>query len=108
MTTEQSHHDKAYVGLLTLEALVFRRLLEMKRHGGRGEDIIRFPIVFSRVCPPYSLKKRHAWTILVALGKKGYLEVVPFHGIRLRRRAHGCDSSCRRRIPCQGLEPRTY
>jgi hypothetical protein len=81
--------EESYVGALTLEALVAQRLRQLRAWRWRREAIITFPRVFSLICPPYSLKKEQAWAILMTLEQKGWLELVPYHGIRLREADEG-------------------
>jgi hypothetical protein len=83
VNTDRDDVDTAYVGSLTLEMLVAARLRSMKAGSWRRPGIISFPHVFSVICPPYSLSKEHAWAILLTLERKGWLELIPYHGVRL-------------------------
>ncbi len=58
---------------LALESLV-RFASERPPH-----RLIRFPDVFSRICPLLSIEKPEAWTVLRALENQGRIEIVPFH-----------------------------
>ena len=69
---------------LSLEDLVFRRLQEL--HQPMFPDqIIRFPLVFSKICPILCLTKDQAWLILKKLEKFGIIEIVPYQGIKIRK-----------------------
>lgn len=46
--------------------------------------IIPFPLVFYRLGAIFHLKKEDSITLLKDIEKKGYIEIIPFKGIRLR------------------------
>jgi Mn-dependent DtxR family transcriptional regulator len=69
---------------LTLEKLVFKRLLELN-----SSSIIRFPIIFERICPILCLKKREAWQVLKSLESLGLIKIFPYHGIKIIKQGHG-------------------
>lgn len=69
---------------LSLEDLVFRRLQEL--HQPMFPDqIIRFPLVFSKICPILCLTKDEAWQVLKKLDESGNIEIVPYQGIRIKQ-----------------------
>ncbi len=51
---------------------------------GSKKDYIPFPVIFEKVCRNFSLKKDDAFEILFMLRDFGFIEVVPFHGIKLK------------------------
>lgn len=69
---------------LSLEDLVLRRLQEL--HQPMFPDqIIRFPLVFSKICSILCLTKDEAWLVLKKLDKSGKIEIVPYQGIRIKQ-----------------------
>ncbi len=66
---------------LTLEQLVYQRL---KASNGSLHEIIKFPAFFSKVCPIFCLTKEQAWTVLRAMEESGMVEIVPYHGVRVK------------------------
>jgi len=69
---------------LSIEDLVFTRLKELK-HPLHAGQIIRFPIVFAKICPILCLTKEQAWLVLKELDKSGKIEIVPYQGVKLRK-----------------------
>lgn len=68
---------------LSLENLVFQRLQELK-YPFRGRQIIRFPVVFAKICPIFCLTKDQAWLVLKELEDSSKIEIVPYQGIRIK------------------------
>ena len=52
--------------------------LEKSRYG-----IIRFPLVFQKLCTSFQIPKDQAWRLLFSLRDKGYIDIVPYQGIKL-------------------------
>jgi len=73
-------NDKIY---LSLEDLVLWRLQEINRPVPPNQ-IIRFPVVFSRICPIHCLTKKQAWHILKKLDKSGKIEIIPYQGVKIK------------------------
>lgn len=69
---------------LSLEDLVLWRLQEINELMPSNQ-IVRFPVVFSRICPIHCLTKKQAWHILKKLDKSGKIEIVPFQGVRITK-----------------------
>lgn len=67
---------------LSLEDLVLWRLQEINGPMSSNQ-IIRFPVVFSRICPIHCLTKKQAWYILKNLNKSGKIEIIPYQGVRI-------------------------
>jgi len=70
---------------LTLEDLVFCRLQELQ-YIHFPSKIIRFPLVFSKICSIYCLTKDQVWQILRELEKSGHIKIVPYQGIRIKNK----------------------
>ena len=66
----------------TLEQMALISLIRAARKRAVS-SIIRFPDVFSRICPLLCIKKPEAWELLGRLADRGAIEIVPFHGIRI-------------------------
>ena len=65
---------------LTLESLAVERLsgLDKSRAG-----IIRFPDVFEKICSSLQMPKQRAWELLFSMREYGYIEIVPYQGVRI-------------------------
>jgi hypothetical protein len=68
---------------LSIEDLVFTRLQELK-HPLHAGQIIRFPIVFAKICPILCLTKDQAWLVLKELQASGRIKIVPYQGVRIK------------------------
>ena len=69
---------------LSIENLVLNRLKKL-HHPLLPDQIIRFPLVFSKICAILCLTKGQAWSILKRLEKAGCIEIVPYQGIRIKQ-----------------------
>jgi hypothetical protein len=69
---------------LSIEDLVFTRLRELN-HPVHAGQIIRFPIVFAKICPILCLTKDQAWLVLKELQNSGKIEIVPYQGLRIKK-----------------------
>jgi hypothetical protein len=63
------------------EDIVHMMILELEWF---SKNVISFPIVYKKVCPALHIRKNEARVILYKLKEKGYIEVFPFHGIRIK------------------------
>jgi len=70
----------------SIEDLVFTRLQELKHPLHTGQ-IIRFPIVFAKICPILCLTKEQAWLVLKELKDSEKIEIVPYQGVRIKKRS---------------------
>ena len=70
---------KAPIGLYTL---FLQRLGEAKKIAKK--DIIPFPDLYQKLCPAFSIKKPQCFELLQMLRDFGIIEIVPFHGVRLK------------------------
>ena len=68
---------------LFIEVLVLKRLRDL-RFRRAEEQIIRFPELFSRICTIFCITKEEAWAVLRSTEEKGLIEIVPFHGIKIK------------------------
>ena len=66
-----------------LYTLFFKRLEDIQRKVKR--EILPFPDVFEKLCRNFSITKRECWEILFLLKEVGFVEIVPFHGIKLNK-----------------------
>jgi len=69
---------------LSIENLVLNRLKKLHQPL-LPDQIIRFPLVFSKICAILCLTKGQAWSILKRLEKAGCIEIVPYQGIRIKQ-----------------------
>jgi hypothetical protein len=65
---------------LDLNMLVIQRMGELPRS---PSGIIRFPAVFEKLCRNFSINKKQCWELLFSLKEQGFIEIVPYQGIRL-------------------------
>ncbi|MBU0466932.1 MAG: hypothetical protein KJ718_00960 [Nanoarchaeota archaeon] len=47
------------------------------------KEIIPFPKVFEKLCLNFSITKKQCWEILFILRDTGFIEIVPFHGVKI-------------------------
>jgi len=55
----------------------------MKKLPKTNDDIIRFPNVFHKICSSLQISKKDAWELLFQLQKEGYIQIVPYQGIKI-------------------------
>lgn len=67
---------------MNLNQLVMQRIRTLES-GSSG--IIRFPKVFYKLCSSLQLPKKQAWQLLFDLQKTGYIEIVPYQGVRVKK-----------------------
>lgn len=82
MEENNSHKHLAFT--TGLYALVFRRIKELEKHSNFKSRIIRFPVVFKKLCASLQITKEQAWELLFLFKDLGFLEIVPYQGIRIR------------------------
>lgn len=75
-----NHNDE-----LSIENLVLNRLKKLYQPL-LPDQIIRFPSVFSTICPIFCLTKGQAWTILKRIEGAGLIEIIPYQGIRIKKK----------------------
>lgn len=69
-----------------LYGIFFLRLREMKESSNSG--IIRFPSVFKKLCRSFSISKEDCWSVLFTLREFGLIEIVPYHGIKIKEQTN--------------------
>ena len=47
------------------------------------KEILPFPHIFEKLCRNFSIRKKECWEILFLLRDVGFIEIVPFHGIKI-------------------------
>lgn len=60
---------------------LIQRLHEV--HKEYRKDIIPFPHIFEKLCRNFSITKKECWEILFLLRDVGFIEIIPFHGIKI-------------------------
>jgi len=63
-----------------LYKIFLKRLASCESHKG---GIIKFPRLFSKLGPCFSLNKKQIWSILYFLNDLGFIKIICGHGIRL-------------------------
>lgn len=71
---------------ITIETMALRRLDEI-RDPLTPNRILRFPLVYQRICSTLSMKKKETNIILRSMEEEGMIEIVRNHGIRIIRRS---------------------
>ncbi len=71
-------------GRITIEDMALQKL-ERLAEPHLPEKVIRFPDVYERICPLFSMNKKTANFILRAMETDGMIEIVRGHGIRLKK-----------------------
>ena len=64
-----------------LYSILFRRLQELKQSSKK--EIISFSDVFEKLCRNFSISKKECWEVLFIIREVGFIEIVPFHGIKV-------------------------
>lgn len=72
---------------ISIEVLVLKRIKDLCFRR-REKHIIKFPEVFARICPIFYITKEEAWAVLRSMEEKGLIEIVPFHGIKIKGRKY--------------------
>ncbi len=65
-----------------LYSIFFRRLEEAQKECRR--ELIRFPVVFEKLCRNFSITKQECWEILFLLRDAEWIEIIAGHGVRIR------------------------
>ncbi|MEK6850030.1 MAG: hypothetical protein AABX85_00465 [Nanoarchaeota archaeon] len=66
-----------------LYGLFMKRLEESKPKYQKG-NIIRFPYIFQKLCTSFSMPKKECWEVIFILRDAGLIEIVPYHGIKIK------------------------
>ena len=73
---------------ISIEVLTLKRLRDFCFRR-REEHIIKFSEVFTRICPLFFIIKDEAWAVLRSMEEKGFIKIVPFHGIKILETGKG-------------------
>jgi hypothetical protein len=65
--------------------IVFRRIVELEKNANLKSGIIRFPILFTKLCTSLQITKKEAWELIFLFSDLGVLEVIPYQGVRLKK-----------------------
>ncbi len=66
-----------------LYSILFKRLEELRKK--YHKDLISFPHLFEKLCRNFSISKRECWEKLFLLREFGLIEIVAFHGIKIKK-----------------------
>ena len=66
-----------------LSNLFMKRLIELEPYANVKSKIIRFPLVFEKICRLFSIDKKSAWEVLMSLRSMGLIEIIRFQGVRI-------------------------
>ena len=64
----------------SLNVLLLERVASCKK---QGENIVRFPAIFSKIGSSFSIPKKRVWTLLYFLHDLNLIEIVFGHGIKI-------------------------
>jgi len=65
-----------------LYGIFYRKLANIEHRA----NVIRFPEIFENLCRAFAIKKEKCWEILFILRDVGWIEIIPFHEIKLMRK----------------------
>jgi len=65
-----------------LYSILFRRLEEVRQEC--RNEIIPFPVIFSKLCRNFTISKKECWELLFLLKEFGFIEIVVGHGVRIK------------------------
>jgi len=65
-----------------LYSLALNQLKELYKND--KSSIIRFPKLFEKLCATFFITKEQAWELLFIFHEFGFIEIVPFQGIRIK------------------------
>ena len=85
MTKEKTDMDTE-----VLQKVLLQRLRELKE--SNHSEIVRFPMVFKKLCRCFSISKNECWEVLWTLRDVGLIEVIPCHGIKIGEVMENRDS----------------
>jgi len=66
-----------------LYSLFLTRLKQVDSKNSKS-GIISFPNLFEKLCRNFSISKKECWIILGLLKNAGLIEIVAFHGVRVK------------------------
>ncbi|MDD5238855.1 MAG: hypothetical protein PHS34_08125 [Candidatus Omnitrophica bacterium] len=66
-----------------LYEIALGRLRELSSQAHSKSGIIRFPLVFGKLCRNFCINKKQCWELLFALRECRVIEIVPYQGIKL-------------------------
>jgi hypothetical protein len=69
-----------FIALQRLEELN----VECRNKSWKSDKIIPFPKVFEKLCVTFSIPKEVCWEVLFLLREFGFIEIIPYHGIKLK------------------------
>lgn len=67
-----------------MSGLYFIALKRLNKLDKSKEGVIRFPKVFEKLCCTFMIKKKECWEMLLMFRDLGFVEIVPFQGIKIR------------------------
>lgn len=71
-----------------LYILAFDRICEVNPN---KNGIRRFPKVFQKLCATFSITKKSAWDILFFFRDLGFIQIVPYQGIKIIKNPTGIE-----------------
>jgi len=72
-----------------MHTLLIKRLTELEKEANLKSGIIRFPVVFEKICRNFSVNKKDAWEILFHLSELKVIRIVPYQGIVIKNQKNG-------------------
>ena len=64
--------------------LALQRIKELGKFSNGKSKIIRFPLVFEKLCRNFSISKDQAWELLFLFHELGFIEIIPFQGVKIK------------------------
>lgn len=71
--------------LTGLYRIALDRLIELNKQSKFKKEIIRFPVVFMKLCRCFCINKKQCWDLLFTLRNLNTIKIIPFQGIQIKK-----------------------
>lgn len=87
-TMQKKELTSSYKYRSSLDKLFIERLADLYKSIplNSRRNYIPFPLVFEKICRSFQIKKVDAMTLLFEMQTEGYLEIIKFHGVKIKKR----------------------
>lgn len=68
-----------------LYLIVLQRIWSCKKE---NENLIKFPVLFSKLCTSLQITKQQAWEILYLFNDLGFIKIICGHGVKINHLNH--------------------
>jgi len=74
-----------------LYRMVIQRIEKLEKFSDSKSKIIRFPVIFRKLCTSLQIRKETCWELLFLFSDLGIVEIIPYQGIRLKKRKNPAE-----------------